>query len=66
MLKVPVPFIPEVEKDRLALQSLRGTKKALSQRGWDQASPQLAAAAGISPEAANSLWISSIMNLPFP
>jgi hypothetical protein len=51
------------EHFRLALQSLRGTDKALWQREMDQASPKLAEAAGISVENAEKLWYERIMKL---
>ena len=51
------------EHFRLALQSLRGTDKALWQREWDAASPALADAAGISPDAAMALLRKAIMSL---
>jgi hypothetical protein len=48
------------ENLRLALQSLRGTDKALWQRELDLISPQIAAAAGMSDEAAEKLWYDSV------
>jgi hypothetical protein len=43
-----------MENLRLALQSLRGTDKALWQREMDTAGPQLVAASGISATAAKN------------
>jgi hypothetical protein len=51
------------EHFRLALQALRGTDKALWQRGLDLASRKLAESAGLSQEASQKLWYESIMKL---
>jgi hypothetical protein len=47
----------------LALQSLRGTEKALCQCELDLARPKLTATAGIRSEAAENLWYDSVMKL---
>jgi hypothetical protein len=47
----------------LSLQPLRGTYTVIRQGGLDLADPKLAAAAGISNNAAEMLWYDSIMKL---
>jgi hypothetical protein len=51
------------EHFRLALQSLRGTDKALWKRELDLFSPKFAAASGTSNEAAEKLWYDFIRKL---